>query len=209
MKKFSIFIIVLMFSSYVFAQNTPISKGKFLLNGSFAIETAWGDAYEIKNYDDWLYPTKVISTENSIALNTIAKINYFLFDGLGIGTSVVFSGAQGGRIQGFFGLGLQAAYFFDISTKVKVNTLIYPYIGLSYMKSLGSTGSPKYDYNNGYSFGPCLMIMLTNSVALNIELLFQRDLYDFEHYDSSSSRKIISSITGSKIATIVGISASL
>jgi len=190
-------------------QEIPISQGKFLLNGSFSFESASGDAYEIKYYD-YEDPNKLISTENDNIANIMVKSNYFIINGLCAGATLMFSSAVSHKIQSFLGLGLQAAYFLDLSTKEKPNTTYYPYIGISYLKGiiLGDR-SHNSQYNYGYSIGPGLMLMLTNSVALNFEVFYQNDTFNYEEFNSITYQTIKSSISGSKIVCLVGISASL
>lgn len=198
MKNFLIFtFFVVLCSGKLFSQS-PIRQGHFILNGSCVLSTMWGDAYGIKSKNEL---GEVTNTENSYVGLVNSSVGYFLFDGLAIGGNLNFlygniKNGDGSKEGSLVSLGIFTSYYMNVQTEdEKIPGNVYPFVSVSYLKSFGIS-SIKSDLIGSLAFGPGLMVMITNSVGLNIELKYQID--SFKNFDD-----------GKRIQFLVGLSANL
>lgn len=210
MKNILVIIAFLILSNNAFSQ-TPISQGSFLFSGGFSLSSNSG-SYEKTNSNG--------SKESTLDINFKPVVSYFVMDGLAVGI-------KGYLMYLNYGVGAQTAYFINLKNndeKIKGN--LYPYFGVSFVKNL-IFDKKATSLDNGLQWsiavGPGLMIMISKSIALNVELGYQYDKFKYEGYDTKEvwvdngfgrflTRVIIKKdfdISGSRLNFVIGMSVSL
>lgn len=171
------------------AAENPIDKGSVILAGDIFFQSQSGDLYE--NYQGDALTT----------ISVMPSVSFFVVPGLAIGGNAeVFSLSQGGRSQTLYLVGPTVGGYFNMTrTRTEVKGSIYTYIEALFMFGGMTNGSDIQILNYGGMGG--VMVMLSNAVAADFNILFQGESWKPDDANEST--------TGTTLRFGVGISAFL
>jgi len=176
------------------AAETPIDKGSMMLGGNVYFQSSGGDLYKMGGDDG--------QTEIGITPN----LGYFIAPSIMIGAMIDWTQwSQGDYKDSQMGFGPMVGYFFNMNS-AEVKGSIYPYVSGFMMYSMlkyEEPGDPE-EKAKVMSFGGKggIMYMMTETVALDINLMYRSDSYKMT--DPVEDEE---STTGSVIKVGVGIQA--
>ncbi|MBN2227012.1 MAG: outer membrane beta-barrel protein [candidate division Zixibacteria bacterium] len=185
MKKLLLLSIMFVFAASAFAAENPIDKGSMIVGGTAMYASLGGDMYEV-------------GEDGSISTITLTpSIGYFVSPGLLIGADFTYTSISGGDDDeidySVFGIGPTVAYFFNMDpTRVEVKGATYPYIKGFFMYGSLSAGDDEEEDISGditvTSFGGRggIMMMLSNAVALDIGVQYNKDSYEPDGAEEST-----------------------
>lgn len=178
-------------SASAFGQNSPIAKKTWQLSGGISFSSYSGDLYKVGDKNPTLF-----------MFNPGAS--YFIIDGLAVGAKLLYSHASvGDASTSNFGIGPQAAYYFNINKEKSGKGVLYPYLGIAFLYTQTtdkSTGEPDHkDRLTTFSLDGGAAYMLTNSVGL-----FGQLEYDADSFKHKSPGPAGDAVSGSVISIFTG-----
>lgn len=184
-----VFLVFILFVNFLFANDHPMGKGGSFQMGSFSFIISGGKMYE----DD---------RGNRL---TFFQANYsydfFIIPGLALGGKGLWSiESQGNDSFTSWGIGPHIVYFFGKKEpKESVKGDFYPYIGASFIFTKSTLKYENYYYRNIikssstgyiYSFSGGVCYMLTESVGLSVEAIYQQEKMKPEKRKSEIGNKL-------------------
>ncbi|MBD3170549.1 MAG: hypothetical protein GF307_13775 [candidate division Zixibacteria bacterium] len=200
MKKFVLLTLaatLLMFAS-ANAQEGPVYKGTWIVDGNASFYSASGDLY--KPGDD-----------GQTWINFSPEVAYFVMNGLAVGLTLDFSSwSQGDAKSNELGIGPMVSFYYDMDkTKDEAKGKLFPFASgaFEYMSTTTNSGAPNaddYKYTmTRIKFKGGILYMLSNAVGINANLRI--DLDSKKQTDPVES----DSVSGTRFGAEVGITAFL
>ncbi len=173
------FVLVLVCSS-VFAETSPIDRGRKILLGSFAFSSLGGDLY--KDLDD--------NRQTSLAGS--ASGGYFVVPNLAIGAEIsLIRDSYGEQSSTGWGIGPQILYFIgSAEPKSNFQGTIYPFLRAAFLYTRDTAkAEPDYSFTTNtttVSLGGGICVMVSDTLGIMLEADYEIDSLKPEEGDSVS-----------------------
>ncbi len=175
-------ILLFVFAAGIMAAENPIDKGSIMLGGSLYFQSQGGDLYK-EGGDD-----------GQTTIGISPNVGYFIAPSIMIGAMVDWTKwSQGDYKISEMSLGPTVGYFFNMNS-AEVKGSIYPYVAGFFMySSFKDEDGENEDKATATSFGGKggIMYMLSEAVALDINLMYRSDSYKPDGADESVSGSTI------------------